>query len=247
MSTSLSSISPPPVPIAGYASQPSSRVGGGAASPDSTLGRPNEAGQASAQDQNSNRSRPQQPSAEERQQQQVVQQLGARDREVRQHEMAHKAAGAGITGAVSYSYQRGPDGRMYAVGGEVSIDTSAISSDPQATLEKAEAIIRAAMAPAEPSSQDYRVAASARAMAAEARAELASMEEAEAAEKADAKPGAAEESRAEAREEDESRRQRLAEIREGQTESVSRLQQQLVESGVFSRMYPPGSLFNYQV
>ena len=246
MSTTLSSISPPPVPIAGYSSQPANRAG--TAYSDTSVTRSDETGRASVQGQNSNRSRPEeQQTAEERQQQQVIQKLSARDREVRQHEMAHKAAGAGITGGVSYSYESGPDGRMYAVGGEVSIDTSAVSDDPRATLEKAEAIIRAAMAPAEPSSQDYRVAASARAMAAEARAELASMEEAEAAEDADAKPGAAAESRTEAREEDESRRQRLAEIREGQAESVSRLQQQLVESGVFSRMYPPGSLFNYQV
>jgi len=161
--------------------------------------------------------------------------------------MAHQAAGAGITGSVSYSYERGPDGQMYAVGGEVSIDTSAVSGDPRATLEKAEAIIRAAMAPAEPSSQDYRVAASARAMAAEARAELAQMEESEASEETGKKPEQATGTAAEARQEDDAGNERRAEMREVQAESMGRLQRQLVETGVFSRMYPPGTLFSYQV
>lgn len=115
-------------------------------------------------------------SAENRQQlemeQVVVSELAARDREVRQHEMAHQAAGGQFTGGATYTFQRGPDGVMYAVGGEVSVDTSAVLGDPEATLQKAQTIERAAMAPANPSPQDLRVAASARAMAAEARAEI---------------------------------------------------------------------------
>jgi len=48
-----------------------------------------------------------------------VEQLKQRDREVRAHEMAHVAAGAGVvTSGASYSYETGPDGRRYAVGGE---------------------------------------------------------------------------------------------------------------------------------
>lgn len=99
--------------------------------------------------------------------------LQTRDREVRAHEQAHlSAAGRFATGGASFEFQRGPDGRSYAVGGEVRIDTSAIPDDPQATLEKAEAIRRAATAPANPSAQDRQVAAAAASMAAEARAEL---------------------------------------------------------------------------
>lgn len=116
------------------------------------------------------------PSTGSRQQQEVEQavlsELSARDREVRQHEMAHQAVGGQFTGGATYTFQRGPDGVMYAVGGEVSVDISAVPGDPEATLQKAQTIERAAMAPANPSPQDLRVAASARAMAADARAEL---------------------------------------------------------------------------
>ncbi|MFN3882602.1 MAG: putative metalloprotease CJM1_0395 family protein [Nitrincola lacisaponensis] len=104
--------------------------------------------------------------------QRVIRELAARDREVRQHEMAHQMAGGQYTGAVTYTFERGPDGVMYAVGGEVRIDTSPVPGDPEATLQKAETVERAALAPSDPSPQDLRVAASARAMAAEARAEL---------------------------------------------------------------------------
>ena len=55
----------------------------------------------------------------------LVSELKARDRVVRTHEMAHMAAGAGlVTRGASYTYQSGPDGQRYAVGGEVGIDTS---------------------------------------------------------------------------------------------------------------------------
>lgn len=105
--------------------------------------------------------------------QRVVEQLKQRDVEVRAHELAHVAAGGGhVTSGPSYSYQTGPDGKRYAIGGEVGIDTSMKSGDPAGNLEKARTIIRAAMAPAEPSSQDVRVAASARAMESRAQQEI---------------------------------------------------------------------------
>jgi len=47
----------------------------------------------------------------------LVTDLQARDAEVKTHEAAHQAAGAGMTGAASYTYQQGPDGKMYAIGG----------------------------------------------------------------------------------------------------------------------------------
>ena len=50
----------------------------------------------------------------------VVSELKARDQVVRAHEAAHLAAGAGIvTRGASYTYQTGPDGQRYAIGGEV--------------------------------------------------------------------------------------------------------------------------------
>ena len=105
--------------------------------------------------------------------QQQVEKLKARDREVRAHEQAHKAAAGGYaTSGPTYEYQSGPDGKRYAVGGEVGIDTSPVSGDPEATIRKAQVIRRAALAPAEPSSQDQRVAAQAARMEAEARQEL---------------------------------------------------------------------------
>jgi hypothetical protein len=105
--------------------------------------------------------------------QREVQELKNRDREVRAHEQAHiAAAGAHSRGGPSYEYQRGPDNRQYAVGGEVQIDTSAVSGDPEATIRKAQTVRRAANAPAEPSSQDRSVASAAAQMEAKARREL---------------------------------------------------------------------------
>lgn len=102
----------------------------------------------------------------------IVSELKARDRVVRTHEMAHLAAGAGIvTRGASYSYQTGPDGQRYAVGGEVGISTSP-GRTPEETIAKADQIRAAALAPANPSAQDLRVAAEAAQMAAEARQAL---------------------------------------------------------------------------
>jgi hypothetical protein len=103
-----------------------------------------------------------------------VRELQSRDREVRAHEQAHVAAGGQyVRGRADYDYATGPDNRQYAVGGEVSIDTSPVPGDPAATITKARTIKRAAMAPAKPSSQDRVVAAKASQMEAEARTELA--------------------------------------------------------------------------
>jgi len=104
----------------------------------------------------------------------MVSELKARDRVVRTHEMAHMAAGAGlVTRGASYTYQNGPDGQRYAVGGEVGIDTSP-GRTPEETLLKAERIRAAALAPAEPSGQDRQVAAAAAKMASQARMEISS-------------------------------------------------------------------------
>ncbi|MGR8930189.1 MAG: putative metalloprotease CJM1_0395 family protein [Gammaproteobacteria bacterium] len=102
-----------------------------------------------------------------------VQALKDRDREVRTHEQAHLSAAGGLAlSGAHFQYTTGPDGQRYAVGGDVSIDISEVPGDPEATIRKAETIRRAALAPAEPSEQDYRVAARASEMANKARVEL---------------------------------------------------------------------------
>lgn len=99
--------------------------------------------------------------------------LRRRDQEVRLHEQAHLlAAGPYATGGPSYTYATGPDGRRYAVGGEVPIDLSAVPGDPQATLQKARTLRRAALAPTHPSGADLAIAMQATALAAQAQQEL---------------------------------------------------------------------------
>lgn len=97
--------------------------------------------------------------------------LKARDREVRAHESAHRAAGGDLVRGGSYDYQQGPDGKRYAVGGDVQIDTTPVPHDPRATAEKMSQVIRAALAPAEPSPTDLAVAAQATAERNRAQAE----------------------------------------------------------------------------
>ena len=122
----------------------------------------------------SNRADKPEPSPQEQRQQQLeIADLVQRDREVRTHEQAHAAVGGQYAGAPTYSFKRGPDGQRYAVSGEVSIDTAPVPNDPEATLRKMEIVLRAALAPIEPSPQDLRVAALAQAQAAQARVELA--------------------------------------------------------------------------
>ncbi|MGX5173116.1 putative metalloprotease CJM1_0395 family protein [Aliikangiella sp. IMCC44653] len=106
------------------------------------------------------------------QQQQEVEALKRTDREVRAHEAAHASAGGSLAGAPQLSFVTGPDGKRYAVSGEVSIDTSKVANNPQATIDKMEQVRRAALAPASPSSQDLKVAAIASQIANQAKVEL---------------------------------------------------------------------------
>lgn len=94
----------------------------------------------------------------------LISELASSDTKVRAHEAAHVAAGGGVvTGGANFSYTKGPDGKMYATAGEVPIDTSE-GKTPEETIRKARQIVAAAMAPSDPSPQDYRVAASAAVM-----------------------------------------------------------------------------------
>lgn len=108
--------------------------------------------------------------------QQQVQELKQIDRKVRAHEQAHLAVGADlIRGGPNYSYQTGPDNQRYAVGGEVSIDTSPART-PEDTIPKAQHIRATALAPVDPSFQDRSVAAQASRMESEARIAFAAQQ-----------------------------------------------------------------------
>ena len=113
------------------------------------------------------------PSSElDAEQQRQIAKLVETDRKVRAHEQAHMSAGGDLVrGAASFEYETGPDGKRYAVGGEVSIDTTE-GRTPAETVVKAQRIYDAAMAPADPSPQDHSVASMAMGMKAEATQEL---------------------------------------------------------------------------
>ena len=93
------------------------------------------------------------------QEQEEVDELRTRDREVRMHEQAHKAAAGSHGGPISFTYTTGPDGKRYAVEGEVPIDVSPVKGDPEATVRKMQQIRAAALAPSDPSAADRKVAA----------------------------------------------------------------------------------------
>lgn len=106
------------------------------------------------------------------QEQQEVSELKMTDAEVRAHENAHKAAAAGLTSsAPNYEYETGPDGRKYAVAGDVNVSYQH-SEDPEVNLRNAQQLKASALAPADPSSQDRKVAAQADREIAQARQEI---------------------------------------------------------------------------
>jgi hypothetical protein len=101
-----------------------------------------------------------------------VEKLRQRDSHVRAHEQAHLSAGAGLTtGGAKFKYQTGPDGRQYAVGGEVGLRIPE-GGDPETRLRNALRVERAALAPSDPSPQDRAVAGKAREKANDAREAL---------------------------------------------------------------------------
>ncbi|CUU70530.1 SrpA-related protein [Campylobacter hyointestinalis subsp. hyointestinalis] len=100
-----------------------------------------------------------------------VAKLQQRDSEVRTHEASHMAAGAGLTSGADFTYQKGPDSKMYAVGGEVGIDTSP-GKTTEETIQKAQQIKRAALAPSSPSPADLKIAANAASMEVSAKAQM---------------------------------------------------------------------------
>ena len=100
----------------------------------------------------------------------LVLDLQSRDAEVKAHEAAHQSGGA-TTGGATFTYQQGPDGKMYAIGGEVSVSFQT-GSTPQKTIANAQAVIASALAPADPSGQDMAIASSAMVMIMKAQQQL---------------------------------------------------------------------------
>lgn len=94
------------------------------------------------------------------------------DAEVRAHEQAHIRVGRElITSGPNYTYTYGPDGKQYAVSGEVSIDTSP-EPHAQANIDKGQRVQDTALAPIDPSPQDRSVAASGRRLEEQGRRDL---------------------------------------------------------------------------
>jgi hypothetical protein len=85
----------------------------------------------------------------------VLSKFKRRDAEIRSHEQVHASIGP-TTSPISYNYQQGPDGKMYAVGGSVRLDTS-IPDDPKAAAFKLEQIQKAASGPVDPSGVDSTI------------------------------------------------------------------------------------------
>lgn len=197
----------------------------------------------------------------------MIRELAQRDREVRQHEMAHKSAAGSAAGAVSYDYQRGPDGRLYAVGGEVDIRLAPPSNDPREVQRYAEQILRAALAPAEPSGQDRQVAAQARAMLADAQAEISRTQSSESTQAVDTDTEESAETdsvdtrtaeeeaerstpQAEIERDLERSAEALAEFQRQMNEVNQRfaeINQRLAELGVLENIYQPGGVFSESV
>ena len=143
--------------------------------PTSQMGQPFNTQNDSTRDNGKNASAGKENAEQQQQQQAELQQLTQlkqRDTEVRAHEQAHASLAGQYASSPQYEYERGPDGKRYAVSGEVSIDI-AEASTPQRTLRKAEQVKAAALAPAEPSAQDLRVATEAAQIATVARSEIA--------------------------------------------------------------------------
>ncbi len=85
--------------------------------------------------------------------------------EIYSHELAHKTAGGSFAGSIVI--ERNSEG--IPVGGHVAIKMPVLDrNNPQKTIDHADTVIRSAMAPSDPSDQDYKVAAQARAIKNEA-------------------------------------------------------------------------------
>lgn len=106
----------------------------------------------------------------------VLQEMRARDRQVRAEESALRTAAGRYAGATSFRYERGPDGLRYAVEGETPVDTSPVPGDPQATVAKMNAVHAATQAQVPRSSSELALERQALWQLSLARAELRDLE-----------------------------------------------------------------------
>ncbi|WP_051215971.1 putative metalloprotease CJM1_0395 family protein [Ferrimonas futtsuensis] len=181
--------------------------------------------------------------------------LKARDQEVRTHEQAHARAGGKHAGSPEYEFVRGSDGRMYAQNGEVSIDTSKVDGDPQATIDKMETVIRAANAPMQPSNQDRRVAAQASIIMNQATLELAELEQqadpdsqesntTEATRSAAVSGAIQSNDNAETAPAEAASLSDTSDSQQTNRDAQNRLEQNMLKSGAFQQAFPPGTVID---
>lgn len=86
--------------------------------------------------------------------------------EIYAHELAHKNAAGAFGGSIVIE----KNGEGIPVGGHVAIQMPKLDpQNPDKTIQHADTVIRAAMAPSDPSSQDYKVAAEASSIRSKAR------------------------------------------------------------------------------
>ena len=87
--------------------------------------------------------------------------------EIYAHEAAHKSAGGSLAGSIVI--EKNVDG--IPVGGHVDIKMPSLNpKNPQKTIDDANTVIKSAMAPSDPSTQDYKVASKAQSLKMQARA-----------------------------------------------------------------------------
>ncbi len=103
------------------------------------------------------------------QQQQKQDLINKNYNEIYAHEQAHKSAGGALAGSIVI--EKNADG--IPVGGHVNIKMPVLDPEnPQKTIDEANIVINSAMAPGDPSPQDYKVAAKAREIKAKAQSML---------------------------------------------------------------------------
>lgn len=93
---------------------------------------------------------------DEKDYQRVIDKFENLDAKTKVHEQTHAANGT-TTAPIQYNYQVGPDGKLYASGGSVRLDTS-IPKDEGAANAKLEELKDASSAPSQLSAADAQIA-----------------------------------------------------------------------------------------
>ena len=75
----------------------------------------------------------------------VIAKFKSKDNEIRTHEQTHASLGT-TTSGIKYNYQTGPDGKLYATGGYVTLNVS-IPKDESAAIAKLNEIQKASSSP----------------------------------------------------------------------------------------------------